>query len=281
LRPIVSFVLMASVLTLALGLSATLAQEPPTKTPAKAEATKAPEKPAKEPISLWGMIWDGTFIGGVIQIAFLGLSVAAVALTIEHIMQIRANALMPPGMAEQLHEMIAGGHLAQAEQQCKLQPCFLSYVVHAGLSEVEGGWPVVEKSMEDTAAEHAARLFRKIEYLSVIANLAPMLGLLGTVVGMVIAFKMVADTQGVANAADLAGGIYLALVTTVEGLVIAIPTLGVFAFFRNRIEELVAEASSVASHVFAPLRRRAASGKTAAPRQPQGAPAAAPGTGGR
>jgi biopolymer transport protein ExbB len=173
--------------------------------------------------------------------------------------------------------MLAGGHLAQAEQQCKLQPCFLSYVIHAGLSEVEGGWQVVEKSMEDTAAEHAARLFRKIEYLSVIANLAPMLGLLGTVIGMVIAFKMVADTQGVANAADLAGGIYMALVTTVEGLVIAIPTLGVFAFFRNRIEELVAEASSVANHVFAPLRRKA--GKAATQRPAQAVPVAAPGGG--
>lgn len=257
MRPIVSCLLLAAVVGLALGLSATLAQEPPKAPAAKTDAAKAAEKPVKEPISMLGMIWDGTFIGGVIQIAFLVLSVGAVALTVEHVMNIRATTLMPPGMAEQVHEMIAGGHLAQAEQQCKLQPCFLSYVLVAGLSEVDGGWPVVEKSMEDAAAEHAARLFRKIEYLSVIANLAPMLGLLGTVIGMVIAFKMVADTQGVANAADLAGGIYLALVTTVEGLVIAIPTLGVFAFFRNRIEELVAEASSVAHHVFAPLRRKA------------------------
>src|ERR671914_570403 len=100
----------------------------------------------------------------------------------------------------------------------------------------------VEKAMEDATAEQAARLFRRIEYLSVIGNIAPMVGLLGTVTGMLLAFKQVADTEGSAGAAQLADGIYQALVTTVAGLIIAIPSLGAFALFRSRVDQLVAEA---------------------------------------
>jgi biopolymer transport protein ExbB len=110
--------------------------------------------------------------------------------------------------------------------------------------------------LEDATAEQSARLFRKIEYLSVIGNIAPMVGLLGTVTGMIFAFQQVASTQGSAGAGDLAEGIYQALVTTVGGLIVAIPCLGAFAIFRNRVDQLVAEAAYIAQHAFAPLKRR-------------------------
>jgi biopolymer transport protein ExbB len=113
--------------------------------------------------------------------------------------------------------------------------------------------------MEDATAEQAARLFRRIEYLSVIGNIAPMVGLLGTVTGMLLAFKQVADTEGSAGAAQLAGGIYQALVTTVTGLIIAIPALGAFALFRSRVDQLVAEAAYAALHALSPLKQRDAS----------------------
>jgi biopolymer transport protein ExbB len=183
------------------------------------------------------------------------LSVVAVSLAIEQLLTIRRKTLLPPGLAEKVRDLLRAGQVAQAEQACKLQPSTLAHVLHAGISELDGGWPVVEKAMEDAVAEQAARLYRKAEYISVIGNIAPMLGLLGTVMGMIEAFSMVASSQGAARAADLARGIYLALVTTVEGLVVAIPALGVFAIFRNRIDGLIAEVAYVAQHVFAPLRR--------------------------
>ena len=105
----------------------------------------------------------------------------------------------------------------------------------------------------------------KIEYLSVIGNLAPMIGLLGTVTGMIIAFERVAGTQGAAGAAELAEGIYQALVTTVGGLIVAIPSLGAFAFFRNRVDQLVAEAAYLAHHTCKPLKRRLARGVAPTP----------------
>ena len=92
-------------------------------------------------------------------------------------------------------------------------PCVLTFVISHGLGEMEGGWEAIEKAMEDAMAEQSARLFRKIEYLSVIGNIAPMVGLLGTVTGMIFAFQQVATTRGAAGAGDLAEGIYQALVT--------------------------------------------------------------------
>ncbi|MEA1952287.1 MAG: MotA/TolQ/ExbB proton channel family protein, partial [Planctomycetota bacterium] len=147
------------------------------------------------------------------------------------------------------------GRMAEARQRCHGQPSFLAFVLGAGLAEVEGGWTAVEKAVEDATADQSARLFRKIEYLSVIGNIAPMLGLLGTVIGMIFAFQQVAETQGAARAGDLAEGIYLALVTTVEGLIVAIPALATFAVFRNRVDQLVAEVAYSAQHTLVPLKR--------------------------
>lgn len=200
----------------------------------------------------WELIWASGWVGFII----IFLSIAAVALAIEQVMTLRAPVLMPPGLAEQVRDLLAAGKMAQAVEVCHLQPSLLAYVLEAGMAETDGGWPAIEKAMEEALAEQSARLFRKIEYLSVIGSLAPMLGLLGTVIGMVMAFREVAATQGAARAADLAQGIYLALVTTVEGLIVAIPALAVFAVFRNRLDQMVATTARVAEHVFLPLKRR-------------------------
>jgi biopolymer transport protein ExbB len=174
----------------------------------------------------------------------------------EHVMTLRRKEIMPPHLAEEVRRLVSEGRLAEAEQLCRDTPSFLSFVLLNGLAEVEGGWQSIEKALEDATAEQSARLFRRIEYLSVIGNIAPMLGLLGTVTGMIGAFQTVARTQGTAGAGDLARGIYEALVTTVGGLVIAIPALGAFAIFRNRVDQLVAEAAYLAQHAFTPVKRR-------------------------
>ena len=171
-------------------------------------------------------------------------------------MTLRRTEIMPDGLGDQVRESLSAGRVAEADQACRQQPSFLSFVLLNGLAELDGGWVAVEKALEDATAEQSARLFRKIEYLSVIGNIAPMVGLLGTVTGMIFAFQQVASTQGSAGAADLAEGIYQALVTTVGGLIVAIPCLGAFAILRNRVDQLVAEAAYVAQHAFAPLKRR-------------------------
>ena len=158
--------------------------------------------PAEEETTSWQSLQEILSAGGVIGLLIMLLSIAAVALVIEHVMTIRASVLMPPGLAEEVHELVAAGKVGPADQRCRMQPSFLAHVLRAGLAEVDGGWPAMEKAMEDATAEQSARLFRKIEYLSVIGNIAPMMGLLGTVIGMIFAFREVAETQGAARAAE-------------------------------------------------------------------------------
>lgn len=191
---------------------------------------------------------------GSIGIVIALLSVAMVALIFEHVLSIRRGALMPRGLAQDLHAHITAAEYTKAEQACKLRPSYLSYVVLAGLQEVRVGYDVVEKAMEDASQEQAARLFRKVEYLALIGNIAPMLGLLGTVYGLVLAFKKVAETPG-AGPAELADGIYLALITTVMGLVVSIPALSAYAIFRNRVEQLASEVNLLAEQIFNNYKR--------------------------
>lgn len=212
---------------------------------------------SEAPAGLINIIFSGGVVGAVMIFILLGLSLIAAYLIFDHLMTIRRKDLMPEGLGEQVRQMLLKGDTAAAQQACNAQPSLMSFVLLHGISELEFGWNAVEKSLEDALAEQSARLFRKIEYLSVIGNMAPMVGLLGTVIGMIVAFQQVAATQGLASAPQLAQGIYQALVTTVGGLIVAIPSIGAFAIFRNRIDQFMAEAAYTAQHVFTPLRRKA------------------------
>ena len=214
-------------------------------------------QPASEaPSGFLSILFSGGIVGAIMILILLALSLTAAYLIFDHLMSIRRKDLMPDGLSDQVRQCLLSGDIAAAQEACNSRPSFLSFVLMHGISELEFGWNAVEKSIEDALAEQSARLFRKIEYLSVIGNIAPMVGLLGTVIGMIIAFQNVASTQGTASAPQLAEGIYQALVTTVGGLIVAIPSIGAFAIFRNRIDQFVAEAAYMAQHVFTPLRRR-------------------------
>jgi biopolymer transport protein ExbB len=233
-------------------------------------AEEAPAAAVEEaaPEGFFEILFSGGWIGISIMLLLFTLSMTAAYLVFEHLMTLRRQELMPDGLGENVRQLLLAGRLEEAQAACRAQPSLLAFVLLHGLAEVEAGWSEIEKALEDAMAEQAAQLFRKIEYLSVIANIAPMVGLLGTVTGMIFAFQQVASTQGAAGAGQLADGIYHALVTTVGGLIIAIPALGAFAIFRSRVDQLVAEAAYSAQHVFAPLKRRRASRTRQTPPQP-------------
>lgn len=226
--------------------------------------TEPGNQQTEETTGFWSVILSGGWFGTLILAVLVILSMFAVYLIIEQVVTLRKSEVMPAKLADETRQLLSQGRMADADALCRKKPSPLSFVLISGLAEFDFGWQAMEKAMEDAVAEQAAKLYRKIEYLSVIGNLAPMCGLLGTVTGMIFAFQEVAVSQGTAGAGDLAEGIYSALVTTVAGLVVAIPSLGAFAVLRNRIDQLIAETAYTAQHVFAPIRRRA--GKVA-PRQ--------------
>ena len=210
----------------------------------------------RPPQGFFEIVFSGGPVGVGIMLCLIGLSLTATYLVIEQAITLRRKEIIPESVSENVRQMLVRGQLSEAGEVCHNQPSLLSFVLLHGINEADEGWPAVEKGMEDALAEQSARLFRKVEYLSVIGNIAPMLGLLGTVVGMILSFERVASTQGAAGAPELAEGIYQALVTTVAGLMIAIPSLGAFAIFRNRVDELAAEAAYVAQHALNPLKHR-------------------------
>jgi biopolymer transport protein ExbB len=193
--------------------------------------------------------------GGLIGYATIALSVAMAALVIEHLLSIRRDALMPKAQAVELQKLIAAGQLPQADQLCRQQPTLLSYIVLAGLQEASFGYAAVEKAMEDAAQEQAARLARKVDYLSVIGAISPMLGLTGTVWGMIQAFAEFAERAN-PTPTDFAPSISEALVTTLFGLLVAIPAMSAHAWFRNRTDEYVAETALLSERLMSPLRRK-------------------------
>ncbi len=218
-------------------------------------ADPVPVAPAERKMMSLGELFEA---GGTIGYIITGLSFVIVALIVEHLISLRHNALIPPGLADSIHHHLALRHFEEARQQCQFHPSFLAYVLAAGLRETDLGYQAVEKSLEDAAVEQSARLYRKIEYLSVIGTIAPMLGLLGTVWGMILAF-MEFEQKANPQVSELAPGIYKALVTTLQGLCVAIPALAAFAHFRNRIDQLVADGALTAEAVFADYKRFAIS----------------------
>lgn len=216
-------------------------------------------EPAVDPISdgsstnqttLWGLIKASGWVGLII---FL-LSVSACALVIQFLLTLRMSLLAPKHFVSKIASFIEQGQIRSAYDFCANDSSMLGRVLIRGLKELDGSWKDVEKSLEDSLAEETAILYRRVEYLSVIGNIAPMLGLLGTVLGMVIAFGDLAASDGLAR--NLAQGIYFALMTTVEGLLVAIPSLAAFAFFNNRVAALSSKLSQQIEDLFRPIKKR-------------------------
>lgn len=192
--------------------------------------------------------------GGLIGYLIIAISIVMVALIFQHLLTVRRGVMMPTDLAEDVHGLLGQGKFAEAAEACHARSCVLGRMLAAGLAEVRLGYAAVEKAMEDTAIEQAARLLRRLEYLSTIGTLAPMLGLLGTVWGMILAF-LEFESKANPQVSELAPGIYRALVTTLLGLMVAVPALAFYSIFRNRIDERMAETSLLAEHVFADYKQ--------------------------
>jgi biopolymer transport protein ExbB len=239
-RHLTQWTLLVVAVALVLGASSLFAQ------------TEGTDEEQKE-ISLWSVIHSG----GVIGYLILLMSVVAVAFIVEHFITIRRAKILPPALVAQLEEHIAKKEYAPAQQACATDGSFLAEIVAAGLNQIGSmfGFFDMQSAMQEVSERQVSRLYRKLEYLSFIAATGPMLGLLGTVTGMIRAFNKIAFTEGAAKPSELAGGISEALVTTCLGLVLAIPVMFFVAFFRTRIDDCVAEAETVVERLMGRFRK--------------------------
>ena len=234
--------------------------------------------------SVWKMIQAGGFIGYIL----IALSILALTMIIIHVLQIRRKALIPPEQVDVLDSMLARGDVAGALEYCVLpdNDSYLTRILAAGLTRFQKsafGAFEVKNAIEEAGAEQTARLYRSTDVLSVIGSISPLLGLTGTVLGIVGAFETL--SQGTApDHKALAGHISLALVNTLLGLIVAIPCMALFTYFRNRIDALAAEAAIEMERLLLHLESsgagRPVEGRVALPPVPRGVAAAAGMTGG-
>lgn len=240
-------------------------------------------------------LFDYVAEGGSIGLIIILLSLVAVGLIIAQSLQIRMSRLAPPEQVDRLDELLQGADIKGATEFCTAadNDSFLTRVFGSALVRCQRsafGFLELKTALEESGQTQVARLYRWTETLGLIASVAPMLGLLGTVVGMVQAFERIGlGGGGAVDPGELAGPISQALITTVLGLIVAIPCTAAYTYLRNRIDAVTTDIVSIIEDLAAYLesptagRDRQRAGGQAGPRAaarpgagPQPAQAAAP-----
>jgi biopolymer transport protein ExbB len=206
------------------------------------------------------------------------LSVAGVTLIIQGFIRNRAAVYMPPESVHRIRELISGRQFNELLDFTERDNSFVSRALNPALKRAPS-FSAMKEAMETAIGEQTADRFRSIEYLNIIGNLGPLLGLLGTVLGMIYAFQAVASTGGQADVGALSNGIAVALAHTFMGLFLAVPCLAAFGILRTLVDRLTTRGALVAEELLLmikPQEAKPAAGTMAAPR-----PAATPVPAGR
>ena len=187
--------------------------------------------------------------GGIVMFPLAAVSVYMLTLIIDSVRRIQNKVVCPPDIVNLLRSQFSAGDYNAAFQTCRSKACFLTNVVRAGLSMLGQGKEVTEKSMEDVMAKEIASMNTRIYYLNLIGVVTPMIGLTGTVLGMMSAFKTL-GTSGIGDPSALAGAIGEVLVATATGLFVAIPGFASYYLFRNRIQAVSSHTEEVINNLF-------------------------------
>lgn len=203
--------------------------------------------------------------GGPIGMIIILISLVAIGMIAAQLFRIRRDRLAPPELIEDLRALLADREIDLSIQRCKEtdSPSFVSRVVGSALrrsSRSQFGLLELRSSVEEMGQLEVDRMYRMTDGIGLIASVAPMLGLLGTVVGMVGAFDTITLSDGPARPDQLAGSISQALITTVLGLIVAIPATAMYTYLRNRIDHLTTEIGETIDDLIAPLETTESTG---------------------
>jgi biopolymer transport protein ExbB len=203
-------------------------------------------------------VQDAFANAGIVGWCIVGISIVALALIIENFITIKRDKLAPPDLIDELEALFDEENFQDALELCENERVYLTNVVAAGLGKLGHAFETIQTSLREMQDEEAVRLFQKIGWLSLISATAPMMGLFGTVTGMFVTFGEIAAAGGSVSPAQLAGGIKMALVTTIFGLIVAIPVGAFYFLFRNRVVKTTIEVNALAEDMFERFRPKAA-----------------------
>lgn len=178
--------------------------------------------------------------GGIFMYPIIFCSVVALAVFLERLWVLRRENIIPDKFIHQVEELLKKQKISEATYLCQSDISSIAKIFLAGLKNSQKGMWLVKEAIEERGSREATILEKNVGILSTIANLTPLLGLLGTVSGMIKTFNVI-SLQGAGNPAPLAAGIAEALITTATGLSIAIPTLVCHRFLRDKASNLIFE----------------------------------------
>lgn len=201
---------------------------------------------------------DGTqsldLFGSVLLWILLLLSMVSLGLMGMLTLTNQRKSFVPDGVVSEVRKLMTAGKFREAVEITSADESFFSRCLNPALREASHGFSAVVRALEEASDEQATVRLRKVEYLNILAQVSPMIGLFGTVWGMILAFHAIVVAGGNANPVLLAGGIGTALTTTFWGLIIAIPALSAYALIRNRIDELSTDATRAAEELLNEFR---------------------------
>lgn len=187
---------------------------------------------------------DWTIKGGPVMIPILLCSILAFAIIIERFIYLQRAKIDTKKFMEDISAALKRNRIMEAIDMCEQTPGPIANVLKAGILRHDRTRHEIREAIEDAGLHEIPRLEKNIGLLATIAHISPLLGLLGTVTGMVKAFQIVQEKSTALNPVspgDLAGGIWEALITTVVGLIVAIPTLAAYNYFVNRMNNFILE----------------------------------------
>lgn len=236
----------------------------------------AQEAPAGGAASMHGeSMFQTWYVAGSYETWFLltPMSIAVVALCIDYSINLRKDVLMPPPVIAQIETMFGDRDYRGAMEYTENEPSILSYVIHASLVEAGGGYSAMERAMNEAIKERIALLMAKVDICNIIGQLAPMVGLFGTVRAMIKAFGDMANPAhaNMSPAQQAAEGLRTAMVKTFWGLFIGTIGLAVYSAFRLqlvRLGNILIHQAAEFVDTFKPGRQAAPRTQTATP-QPQ------------
>ena len=230
------------------------------------EETKDDEKKSENFLS-WLVKANGWFFGPV----FLLLSFVMIALVIMNVLQVRRDVLLPAAFIDAFEQKLTTKDYQGAYEISKGDGSFVAQVLAAGLSKLNRGYSEAIEGMQEVGEDENMALEHRLSYLSLIGAIAPMIGLMGTVYGMIQSFEKIANSPTSPPPSELAGGISTALFTTLEGLMIAIPAMVAYSLLRNRVSRFVLEVGIISEGL---MSRFSAISKSKGGAAPATAPAA-------
>lgn len=233
-----------------LGAVSVLAQEAAEKATEKAgEAAAASGTPG-----FWDIVYGGSAVNLIVWLLIALTSFAALWVIIDAVISVKRDKLLPAHVIEGVRNALTQGDLGAALEACEANPSPISRILMAGFSNISEGYEVIQEAVASSADMETEKLMQRVNYLNVCGQIAPMLGLLGTVVGMVLAFGNLASATGAAKARLLAQNISTALWTTVVGLLISVPCLIAFTLIKNNATRLILESEATVLDLIKVLR---------------------------